>query len=137
MPLHCTPFALPQQWGQFDPEGSDNALLIVYVNAGNSVDPDWRSAVFDLEEYIQSGGRKRIVQYKNADCELQTVTLSQWVNLQRTGLHGNTRGVLYYHRKDGWLRLGDLLPLLTEVRVTERVMPRTECRASKRSLYNS
>lgn len=100
MPLHCTPFALPQEWGQFHHEG-DNQLLIIYVNAGTSVDPDWRSAVFDLEEFIKSSGRKRIVQYYDADLQLQTTSIPQWVNLQKAGLRGNTRGVLYYDKKDG------------------------------------
>lgn len=131
MPLHCTPFVLPQEWGHFDPEDEDNGFLIVYVNAGTSVDPDWRKAVFDLELFTETRGRKKFVEYKDANQQLQTATISQWVNLQKPGSHGNTRGVLYYHKKDGWLRLGDLLPVLTEVRVTRRVMSCTDCRAWK------
>ena len=115
MPPYCTPFSIPEEWGQFDVDG-DGVFLSIFVNAGNSVEPDWREGVFDLELFTESKGCKKAVEYHDAPSHLASATLPQWVKSQNPNLRGNQRGVLYYDKSDGWSRLADLLPLLIEVR---------------------
>lgn len=90
----------------------------VFVNAGSTVVPDWRSAIFDIEEFINIEGNKRLVLIKDDENELQRVPLIKWVNSQNAGLRGNTRGILYHDKKNGWVRLNDQLLSLKEVRAT-------------------
>lgn len=119
MPLYCTPFELPQGWAQFDHDHStEKGIVQVFLNAGSTVVPDCRSAVFDLEEFIKSEGNKRLVYIKDDENELQRVPLLQWVNSQKPQLRGNTRGVLYYDKKNGWVRLNEQLLSLKEVQAT-------------------
>lgn len=123
MPLYCTPFEPPPDWAQFDPYKSNSSgILQVFLNAGNAVVLDWRSAIFDLEQFIKYKGNTRLVHIKDHENELQRVPLLQWVKSEKPQLRGNTRGVLYYDKDDGWNRLNDLLPALKEVGATHRLV---------------
>lgn len=113
----------PRDWAQFDPyQSNSSGIPQVFLNAGNAVVPDWRSAIFDLEQFIKNKGNTRLVHIKDHENELQRVPLLQWVKSEKPQLRGNTRGVLYYDKDDGWNRLNDLLPALKEVRATHRLV---------------
>ena len=105
----------PCDWGQFD-RSSRQDVLLVFVNAGDIRNPDWRSSAFDLEIFRTSRCEKKLVHILADSGNFETIQLTAWVTLTKEGLRGNVMGVLYYDVILGWQRLQNLLDQLSQVR---------------------
>ena len=114
MQLRATPLDAPDLWGQFNSESRQDVLLI-FLNAGTVARADWQCAAFDLEAFRSTQGVSRLVHTISSEGGFETTTLASWITSCKSGLRGNSRGVIYFDQAKEWQRLHILLDELVEV----------------------